>query len=155
MQNEMRAAVGKDPHLSLARQNDKLYVPAQNSSTVTVLDRESLTLLSSIAVPGAHGAGMQRNGKVLYTTNLPGGGPGGLIGIDTTTDTVITPATDTPHPVPHNISLTPNGRNIYVTHSGPTSDKVTIYTTVANDPRPVLTGEVTVGLNPFGITYLP
>jgi YVTN family beta-propeller protein len=150
-----RAAVGKDPHLSLARQNDKLHVPAQNSNTVTVLDRESLAELDSIEVPGAHGAGMLRNGKVLYTTNLPGGGSGGLIGIDTKTDTVITPTTDTQYPVPHNIALTPDGNTIYVTHSGPTSDKVTIYTTDANDPRPVFTGEVTVGLNPFGITYLP
>jgi DNA-binding beta-propeller fold protein YncE len=150
-----RAAVGKDPHLSLARQNDKLYVPAQNSSTVTVLDRESLAELDTIAVPGAHGAGMRRDGKVFYTTNLTGGGSGGLIGIDTTSDTVITPTTDTPYPVPHNIALTPDGHTIYVTHSGPTSDKVTIYSTVANDPRPVFAGEVTVGLNPFGITYLP
>ena len=149
-----RAAVGKDPHLSLARQNDKLYVPAQNSNTITVLDRVSLAELDTIAVPGAHGAGMRRDGRVLYTTNLPGGGPGGLIGIDTSNDTVITPTTDTPYPVPHNITLTPNGRFIYVTHSG-ASDKVTFYTTRANDPLPIYAGEVTVGLNPFGITYMP
>jgi DNA-binding beta-propeller fold protein YncE len=149
-----RAAVGKDPHLSLARQNDKLYVPAQNSDSVTVLDRVSLTELTSIAVPGAHGAGMRRDGRVLYTTNLPGGGSGGLVGIDTATDTVITPTTDTPYPVPHNIVLTANGRTIYVTHSG-ASDKVTFYKTRANDPVPVFAGEVTVGMNPFGITYIP
>ena len=149
-----RAAVGQDPHLSLARQNDKLYVPAQNSDTVTVLHRESLAELATIVVPGAHGAGMRRDGKVLYTTNLPGGGSGGLIGIDTATDTVITPTTDTSYPIPHNLAQTSNGRTIYETQSGP-SDKVTFYTTRANDPRPVLTGEVTVGLNPFGITYLP
>jgi DNA-binding beta-propeller fold protein YncE len=149
-----RAAVGQDPHLSLARQNDKLYVPAQNSDTVSVLHRETLAELEVIAVPGAHGAGMRRDGKVLYTTNLPGGGAGGLIGIDTTTDTVVTPTTDTPYPIPHNLALTPDGRYIYVTHSGP-SDKVTFYTTQANDPRPILVDEITVGLNPFGITYLP
>jgi len=56
---------------------------------------------------------------------------------------------------PDNIALTPSGRILYVTHSGGTADKVTFYTTQANDPRPVYAGEVTVGLNPFGITYMP
>jgi len=150
-----RAAVGKDPHVSLASQNDKLYVPAQNSNIVTVLDRVSMAELDEIAVPGAHGAGMRQDGRVFYTTNLPGGGSGGLVAIDTSTDTVIAPATDTPYPVPHNIALSPNGRKLFLTHSGGTADKVTIYFTRPNDPRPIYFAEVTVGLNPFGLAYVP
>jgi len=150
-----RAAVGKDPHLSLARQNRLLYVPTQGSDAVFVLDRMTLELVTEIPLPGAHGAGMARNGKYFYTTNLPGGGTDGLSTIDTRTNSVVGKPTDTPYPVPHNIALTPNSHKLYVTHSGGTADKVTIYTTTANDPVPVLAGEVTVGLNPFGLAYVP
>jgi DNA-binding beta-propeller fold protein YncE len=150
-----RAPVGKDPHVSLARQNDFLYVPSQNSNVVIVLDRETLALVTEIPVPGAHGAGMTRNGKVFYTTNLPGGGTDGLFAIDTRTNTVIGEPVDTPYAVPHNIALTNNGKKLFLTHSGPTADKVTIYTSSGNDPIPVLSGEVTVGLNPFGLTFIP
>ena len=149
-----RAAVGKDPHVSLARQNNLLYVPAQNSNVVTVLNRETLETVAEIDVPGAHGAGMAGNGKVFYTTNLPGGGTDGLFAIDTRTNTVIGGGVDTPYPVPHNIALTPNGHKLYVTHSGDTANKVTIYTAKQNDPEPVYSKEVTVGLNPFGLAYI-
>jgi YVTN family beta-propeller protein len=150
-----RAPVGKDPHLSLARQNDLLYVPSQGSNVVTVLNRHTLALVTEIAVPGAHGAGMARNGKFFYTTNLPGGGIDALFAIDTQTNSVIGSPVDTPYPVPHNIALTPNGHKLFVTHSGATADKVTIFATQGNDPVPVLVGEVTVGLNPFGLAYVP
>jgi YVTN family beta-propeller protein len=150
-----RAAVGKDPHVSLARQKNLLYVPSQGSDQVFVLDRETLESVATIDVPGAHGAGMARNGKVFYTTNLSGGGTDGLYAIDTRTNTVIGPAgVDTPYAVPHNIALTPDSHKLFLTHSGP-NDKVTIYDIKANDPLPVLAGEVTVGSNPFGLAYIP
>lgn len=150
-----RAPVGKDPHVSLARQNNKLYVPAQNSDLVSVLDRESLDLLAEIHVPGAHGAAMHRNGQVFYTTNLPGGGNPGLFAIDTRTDRLLEPAVDTPYPVPHNIVLSPSGRTLFLTHSGAASDKVTIYFIPPNRTAPLYFGEVTVGLNPFGLDFVP
>jgi len=56
--------------------------------------------------------------------------------------------------VPHNIALTPNGRKLYVTHSGP-NDKVSIYRIHGNDPVPVLVGDVTTGMNPFGLAFVP
>jgi DNA-binding beta-propeller fold protein YncE len=150
-----RAAVGKDAHLSLARQDNQLYVPCQGSNAVFVLDRESMQILTTIDVPGAHGAGMARDGQVFYTTNLPGGGAQGLFAIDTATNTLLGPATDTPYPVPHNIALTPDSRTLFVTHSGPTADKVTVYSASQQNPLPVFVSEVTVGLNPFGLTYVP
>jgi DNA-binding beta-propeller fold protein YncE len=150
-----RAAVGKDPHLSLARQNRLLYVPSQGSDAVYVLDRVTMELLTEIAVPGAHGAGMARNGKYFYTSNLPGGGTGGLSTIDTQTNTVVGEATDTPFAVPHNIALTPNSHKLYLTHSGGAADKVTLYTMTSTDPVPVLASQFTVGLNPFGLAYVP
>jgi YVTN family beta-propeller protein len=147
-----RAKVGKDPHVSLRQNNRLIYVPAQNSSLVSVLNRDTLELVQELNIPGAHGAGMSPNGQVFYTTNLPGGGTDGLFAIDTKTNSVIGSA-DTPYAVPHNIVVTKNGK-LFLTHSGGTSDKVTIYTVSSSDPIPTLIGEVTVGLNPFGLAYV-
>ena len=149
-----RAEVGKDPHLSLANRGRSLYVPAQNSDIVSVFDRFTLDPITEIAVPGAHGAGMRTDGRVFYTTNLPGGGSDGLFAIDTRSNLVLG-SVDTPYPVPHNIALTPRGDKLYVTHSGGASDKVTIYSASKSEPVPNLLGEVTVGLNPFGLAYAP
>ena len=147
-----RAAVGLDPHVSLTQRNKLIYVPAQGSNVVTVLDQSTLALVAEITVPGAHGAGMSPNGKVFYTTNLPGGGRDGLFAIDTRTNTVIG-STDTPYPVPHNLVVAKNDK-LFVTHSGATSDKVTIYDVTTASPVPEFRAEVTVGLNPFGIAYV-
>ncbi len=148
-----RAAVGLDPHVSVTRSSSALWVPAQNSNVVQLLDLRTLAPLTEIPIPGAHGAGMSPNGEVFYTTNLPGGGADGLWAIDTRTADVLG-AVDTEYAVPHNVVVTP-ARNVFVTHSGATSDKVTVYRVSANRPVPVAAGEVTVGLNPFGLAYVP
>jgi YVTN family beta-propeller protein len=148
-----RADVGEDPHLSLAHQHDMLYVPSQGSDAVLVLNRVTLEEITALDVPGAHGAGMTRNGKLFYTTNLPGGGTDGLFAIDTQTNTVLG-STDTPDTVPHNIALTPNGRKLYVTHSG-ANNTVTVYTASRQHPVPTFARTVTVGNNPFGLAYVP
>jgi YVTN family beta-propeller protein len=148
-----RGPVGKDPHVSLTFHNEFIYVPAQNSDLVSVFNRHTLDLVDEIAAPGAHGAGMPLHGQVFYTTNLTGGGTDGLITIDLRTNTILG-TTDTPYAVPHNIALTPATDKLYVTHSGGTSDKVTVYEIGADD-LPVLVGEVTVEFNPFGLSYVP
>ena len=149
-----RAAVGKDPHLALTFRNRFLYVPTQNANEVLVLNRDTMETETSIAAPGAHGAGMARFGNVFYTTNLPGEGMGGLYAIDIRTNSVIGKAVDTPFPVPHNIALTPILRKLYVTHSGTFANKVTVYTVSRQNPVPVYRGSITVGLNPFGLSYV-
>jgi YVTN family beta-propeller protein len=149
-----RAVVGDDPHVSLSTGKPNLYVAAQGSDVVNVLDRESLAVVADIAVPGAHGVGMRTNGRFLYTTNLPDGGNDALWVIDTRTNSVIGDPVDAPYPVPHNIALTPNGGKLYVTHSG-ANDKVSVYRTAGSSPVPILEGDVTVGFNPFGIAYVP
>ena len=149
-----RAPVGKDPHLSLDNRGRALYVPAQGSNKVSVLDRVTLEEITEIAVPGAHGAGMRADGHVFYTTNLPGGGTDGLFAIDTKSNEVID-AVDTPFTTPHNIALTPRGDKLYVTHSGGTADKVSVYSASKHEPVPVSLGNITVGLNPFGLAFVP
>jgi len=150
-----RAAVGKDPHVSLTRRNRLLYVPCQGSDVVEVLDRRTLESVATIPAPGAPGAGMTQSGSVFYTTNLPGGGTDALYAIDTRTNAIVGTPADAPYGVPHNIALTNNGQRLFLTHSGGSADKVTFYRVSAADPTPVLLGEVTVGLNPFGIAYAP
>lgn len=153
-QETARATVGKDPHLSLTKHNDLLYVPSQDASTVSVFERDDLTLVTEITVDNAHGAGMRDDGNIFYTTNIAGGGTGGLVTIDTGTNSVLG-TTDTVIATPHNIALTKKGEKIYVTHSGGTATQVSIYTASKQQPVPVRVGAVTVGTNPFGLAYVP
>ncbi len=150
-----RAAVGKDPHLSLTGRNDLLYVPSQGNNAVYILNRYTMEQVKVLDIPGAHGAGMTNSGKYFYTTNLPGGGADAIFTIETKNNTIVGDPVDSPYAVPHNIALTPFPDKLYLTHSGATSDKVTYYEVRGNDPTPVLAGEVTVGLNPFGLSYVP
>ena len=154
---QARAAVGKDPHLSVSNRPNELYVPTQNANQVRVLRQSDLSLITDIPASAAHGAGMRGDGQIFYTTNISGGGIGGLITVDIqgqNANTVIG-TTDTPFIIPHNIAVTSNGKKVYVTHSGGTAEKVSIYTASKSNPIPVLVGDVTVGLNPFGLAYVP
>jgi DNA-binding beta-propeller fold protein YncE len=75
-----------------------------------------------------------------------------LIAIKTRGNNVIG-STNTPYAVPHNIALTPNSKKLYLTHSGGTSDKVTVYRISNHNPVPQFLKEITVELNPFGLAY--
>ena len=147
-----RAAVGKDAHLSLTESNKYLYVPCQNSDAVYILNRKNMNVVEILSVPGAHGAIMTTNGKVFYTTNLPGGGTNGIYAIKTKTNEVLG-STNTPYPVPHNVAVDNSSKKLYLTHSGSTSDKVTVYEISKHNPVPVFLKEITVELNPFGLTF--
>jgi YVTN family beta-propeller protein len=148
-----RQPVGKDPHLAIGVGTD-LYVPCQNTDQVLVFDPASLEPVAEIAVPGAHGATMAGNGRQFYTTNLPGGGTDAVYTIGTGRNRVSGVPVDTPHPVPHNLVATPDGTLLYVTHSGPTADKVTVYELRGRYGQPHYLTELTVGTNPFGIGYV-
>jgi YVTN family beta-propeller protein len=150
-----RAAVGDDAHVSLSQANELLFVPCQAANAVYVLDRTDMSQVAVLDVPGAHGAGMTRSGRVFYTTNLPGGGTDAIWAIDTKSLHVLGTPADAPYATPHNVALTPDARKLYLTHSGDTSDKVVIYAIAPPGATPQLVGEVTVGLNPFGLAYAP
>lgn len=156
-----RADVGEDPHLGINDLDDQLYSPCQGSDAVFVLDRATLDVVTTIPVPAAHGAWMTRGGRTFFTTNISGGGTDGLFAIDTQANSVIGSIDTTPDmtiPTPHNVASTPNARKIYVTHSGDASNKTTVYTLDEDDPMnpDLVTAKVIeVGLNPFGIGYVP
>lgn len=148
-----RALVGDGPHISATSTNDVLYVPTEGGDQVVVLDRATLDVVTELTVPGAHGAvGAfdSRTYDYFYTTNLPGGGAGGLYTIDTATNEIVGEPIDTPFPVPHNIALSPESDKLYVTHSGATANQVSVYE-VDDNGIPSLTGAVEVGFNPFGL----
>ena len=146
-----RAPVGKDPHLSLTFRNPYLYIPCQNTNEVIILNRFNLRHVKTLPVSGAHGAGMALFANRFYTTNLPGGGADGLVAIDTRSNEVIN-TTDTPYAVPHNIALTPDARRLYITHSGGSSDKVSVFQ-VGRGGQLTPAGDITVGFNPFGLSF--
>ncbi|MCB9513919.1 MAG: YncE family protein [Candidatus Latescibacteria bacterium] len=149
-----RAAVGGDPHLSVARQRPWLYVPCQDTNEVRVLNRFTLEQETALDIPGAHGAGMRNDGQYFYTTNISGGGDDAIWTIRTRTNTLVGSPVDSPYGVPHNLALSTNGKQFFLTHSGGASDKVTVYRTHGSNPVPDYVGEVTVGLNPFGLAFV-
>lgn len=153
-----RLAVGKDPHLSATTDNDVLYVPCQGSDTVYVLSRSDLNEVTRVDIPGAHGAGMAHNGDHLYVTNLPASGEMALYTIDTALNALAGPGgVDAPQVgVPHNIALNADDSLVYVTHSGGEANLVSVFEVSADAPVPSgVAHEITVGLNPFGLGFVP
>lgn len=142
-----RAAVGLDPHVSLTGANGVLYVACQGSDVVQVLNRSDLSQDTTLAVPNAHGLGMNQAGTYLYVGNISEGGTNATYTIDLATNAIMEPV-DAPFAVPHNYAVTYDDSQLFVTHSGGTSDQVSIYTL---DPTPTLITSVTVENNPFGL----
>lgn len=166
-----RFATGKDPHVGILNDGKQLFVPTQNANKVYVLDpAKKLAKLAEIAVPGAHGAGWTPDGKYFYTSNLPGvandqGNKDALWTIDTKTRAIVSSA---PFPsaeqfpdlqVAHNITVNANGTKLYLTHSGHAEDSATgdlsIWDISGANGDPQLLSVISVGLNPFGIAYIP
>ena len=147
-----RVQAGDDPHISLSAKNDnKLFVAAQGANAVQVFNRSDLSPVApSIAVNAAHGAAMTADGNTFYATNIAGGGTDGLAAIDTATQLLLG-STNTPFAVPHNVAVSDDQTKLFVTHSGATSDKVTVYDITGPNGIPVLIGPVDAGTNPFGL----
>jgi YVTN family beta-propeller protein len=149
-----RVPVGKDPHIAINSRHEQLFVPAQGSSTLHVLDTGTLEPLATLPTPGTHGAAVSPDSRRFYTTNLPGGGADALFTIDARSATFVGEPADAPFATPHNIALTSDGRKLYVTHSGPAASQVTVFRVVGPGMRPAYETTVTVGTNPFGIAFV-
>jgi DNA-binding beta-propeller fold protein YncE len=153
-----RLAVGDDPHLGLSTANNLLFVPTQGAGEVNVFNRSTLAPVtgSPIAIPGAHGANLTASGEIFYTTNIAGGGANALYAIDTGTLGIAGPGTpdNTTFASPHNIALSPDNDRLYITHSGATANKVSIFD-ISSPADPVLVGAIDAQLNPFGIAAVP
>jgi len=163
-----RYATGKDPHVGILNNGKRLFVPTQNANKVYVLDpAKKLAELAVINVPGAHGAAWTPDNKFFYTSNLPGvtnaeGNKDALWAIDANTLEVVasSPFPDAPAlKAAHNITINGNGSKLYLTHSGhedgDSTGDVSIYEISPAHPMPMLQKIISVGVNPFGIAYVP
>ncbi len=148
-----RETVGGAAHMALSPNHNELFVLNQGADEVEVRSRATLDLLDTIIAPNPHGESQLTDGTYLYSTNISDGGTDGLLTIDTATNTLVD-TDDTNFPTPHNIALSPDNMFLYVTHSGATADKVSIFS-LADPANPSLLTEVTAGLNPFGIGAVP
>ncbi len=154
-QETARQAVGQDPHVSLTDANDKLYVASQGSGEVKVLNRSDLSEVTTIAVPNAHGLGMNADGTYLYVGNISDGGTDATYTIDLSTNTLIGGGVDAPFSAPHNYAVTNDNNTMYLTHSGMLNNTVSVYSL---SPTPTLITSLGVGFNPFGLatySYMP
>ena len=151
---QARASVGDDPHVTIDPARGALIVAAQNANEIAALDRSTLERFGQLTVPATHGLDISSDGRVVYTTNITGGGTDALWALDTRTGEVLGEPVDSVVAVPHNIVLTADGAKLYLTHSGATADKVTVYD-IGDDRVPVLIDTVDADLNPFGLEYVP
>ena len=143
-----RAEVGGDPHVSLTSANDKLYVASQESSELKVLNRSDLSEATTIDIPNAHGLGMNTDGTYLYVGNISDGGTNATYTVDLATNMLVGGGVDAPFSAPHNYAVSAGNDQLFLTHSGPTNNTVSVYTI---DPTPTLVTSLTVENNPFGL----
>ena len=88
----------------------------------------------------------------MYVTDISGtGSDNGLYAVDLDDNTILGSVTGVTA-VPHNVAASKD--KIFVTHSGPTNDVVSVYSASADVPVPVFEKDLTVGLNPFGLAYV-
>lgn len=148
-----RQEVGGDPHLFLSPQNRKdLFVASQDAGTVSTLNRRNLSVSNTVEQPGAHG--IYAVGDKLYVSNISAGGKNALNSFNAR-DLNLLDSDDAPVAVPHNIAATRDGLKIFITHSGPTQNTVSIYSTDRKTASSSYEGQVTVENNPFGIGFVP
>ena len=141
-------AVGKDPHLFHLKKRNRLFVPCQ-SGEVYVLNGSNLNLVNTVSAPGAHGIFSASTDDVVYVTNISGAQ---LYSMDDADASIIGSPTGTPINIPHNVTVGNSGTSLYVSHSGATASQVTVYDLDQSGGIAYNT-TVTVGTNPFGITY--
>ncbi|MCL2912347.1 beta-propeller fold lactonase family protein [Shewanella corallii] len=147
-----RVSVGGDPHLFLNNKDRALLVASQDSSTVARFESRSLRLRHTADVANAHG--IFARDKQVYLTNIADGGVSGLHLLHSRSLSS-RDVDDTPFAIPHNIVITNDGSKLYITHSGGGSNKVSVFTLSGRKGEPELLTDVTVGLNPFGLAFIP
>lgn len=140
-----RIETGGDPHLFV--RNGVLYVPAQQSSTVSAYNASSLRPLNEIDVPNAHGIWVTPSNAVIVS-NIAGGGTDALSLLRSASLRPIRTPIDTSIATPHNVAVNRRGLT-FVTHSGPAATQVSVV-----NPRTGWSWVVNAGTNPFGLAVV-
>ncbi len=141
------ATVGEDPHVFHIATGNKLFVPCQ-SGQVYALNGTDLTEITNEAYTGAHGIFSAPDDGNIYVANIV---DAQLYSINASTSMPNTTALDVVDAKPHNLTVNENGDKLFVTHSGPTANKLSTYTINSG----TLTAQTTIdiGTNPFGLAY--
>jgi YVTN family beta-propeller protein len=166
-----RFATGKDPHVGILNDDSKLFVPTQGANKVYVLDpNKKLKKLKEFNIPAAHGISWMPGGQFVYITNVTGDAlPGsknhnGLWAINAKTlklaGSAAIPKLKKLASHTHNITVNAAGTKLYLTHSGhdvgTVAGDVTVWNISTKKPIPQYAKKrIPVGLNPFGISYIP
>jgi YVTN family beta-propeller protein len=147
-----RMPVGKDPHVSFNSKTRQVFSPNQGTNNVFVLDAKNLSVQDVINIPGAHGAITSNNGRWFFTTNISGGGNNAVYSLNARNRSVNAPV-GTAFNTPHNVAVTPDGKLLYVTHSGATNNQVSVIRVDSHGETSLL-GNVQAGTNPFGLAFV-
>lgn len=141
------AGVAKDPHLFHVDSRNKLYVPCQ-SGTVFVLDDSNLSQSTTISVDGSHGIFAAPNENHVYVADIV---DKRLYAIDPSNNSTVGSPTTTMDDKPHNLAVNNGNDKLFVTHSGPTANTISIYGLESGG----ITAQtsLTIGTNPFGLAY--
>lgn len=144
------ASVGLAPHAHLyyIEERNELYVPTE-SGNMYVLDGNDLTLSNTISFPtGVHGIFPSPNKRHLYLSSISNKQ---LHVFDMINGNVIQ-TVETESNAPHNITVNEGGTSLYVTHSGASGNKVSVYS-INSQGLLNFNRSITAGNNPFGIAY--
>ncbi len=141
-------AVAKTPHLYHISNSNKLFVACQ-SGTLFTLNGTNLTEISSIGLVGAHGIFANPSRNFIYIANITGTQ---IYTVETFNSSLVGTPVNSLVNTPHNILVNNDGNKMFITHPGPSSNIVTTYSLGKNGSiTPGTT--ITVGMNPFGLTY--
>ncbi len=140
-------AVGKDPHLFHLGTSNKLFVPCQSGLLFT-LNGTDLSEMTTTIIEGSHGIFASPNQNHVFVANISGGQ---LISVNVSDSSVQGSPLAAQEATPHNLTVNEAGDKLFVSHSGPTANKLSRYSisggTLSAD------GIVTIGTNPFGLAY--
>lgn len=139
--------VTQEPHLYHLSSTNKLYVACQ-SGQLFVLNGNDLSTISNTPFEGAHGIYAAPDQNSIFMTNITGAQ---IFSVNAATALSNAAPLNTTIPTPHNIVMNQTGNKMFVTHSGAAATTVSTYSVSGN----VLSANstITVGNNPFGVTY--
>jgi len=139
--------VGKDPHLYHLPNSNKLFVPCRSGQVYT-LNGNDLSVISNNAFEGALGISPSPDQNTLFVSNFVNGQ---LYSINTATSMQIGMPKASLSAAPRDITVNEAGNKMFVTHAGATTTTVSTYPLTGST---IGTGTaITVGANPFGLTY--
>jgi YVTN family beta-propeller protein len=122
-----------------------VYITNQNSSTVSVIDIATNTVVDTVTVgPLPYGVAVNPAGTRAYVGNA---GSNTVSVIDTASNTVV--ATVTVGTTPYGIAVNPAGTRAYVANNG--NANVSVIDTANN----TVVATVTAGINPYGVAVNP